>query len=217
MGVMVGVLVSLLFALSSPVAAQPSADERARVHFEAGRGYYDQGRFEDAAREFEEAYRLSPRPQLLYNISQASREAGNLPRAIESLRQYLAETPDAANRAALERRLRTMEEQQRGTQATAPMPEGPDPTGDEDSGGFPVGPVVIAVGGVAVIAGLITGWLALDAESSLEEMCPDGACPPSVDVDAEASRGQTLATVSDVLVFGGLAVAAGGLLVTVAF
>jgi tetratricopeptide (TPR) repeat protein len=63
-------------------------DAEAREHFQLGRSFYEQGSFQQAAEEFEIAYRLSARPQLLYNVYVARRDAGNQPMAIDALRGY---------------------------------------------------------------------------------------------------------------------------------
>src|SRR4051794_4468626 len=73
---------------SSIALAQPSnADEQARTHFRLGNVHYEAGEFVEAAAEFQAAYELSHRPQLLYNIFVAHRDAGNLPQAISALRE----------------------------------------------------------------------------------------------------------------------------------
>ena len=59
-----------------PATGQPpSDDEAARRHFRLGQAYYQNGQFPEAAAEFEQAYQLSGRPQLLYNIYLAHRDA----------------------------------------------------------------------------------------------------------------------------------------------
>ncbi|MFW5920275.1 MAG: tetratricopeptide repeat protein [Polyangiales bacterium] len=96
-------------------AAEDGADEGAgageqdaRTHFRLGRVNYEAGRFAEAAREFEQAYELSGRGELLYNIFLARRDAGHIGEAIEALDQYLELVEDIDNRSALEARLRTM-------------------------------------------------------------------------------------------------------------
>jgi hypothetical protein len=64
------------------------SDQQARVHFRAGRGLYDAGRFEQAAQEFEQAYQLSQRPELLFNAYVAFRDANDLGGAVRSLGAY---------------------------------------------------------------------------------------------------------------------------------
>src|ERR1700712_5200677 len=98
-------------AAAEPAAAptdkeqMKSLDEEARERFELGRTFYDAGRFQQAAEEFGEAYKLSGRPQLLYNLYVANRDAANWQLAIEALRGYLDKVPDAPDRINLRARL----------------------------------------------------------------------------------------------------------------
>src|SRR5262245_52034956 len=93
-------------------SAMQAADEEARKHFQIGKLLLDSGRFQEATTEFESAYRLSGRPQLLYNLYIAHRDAGNTDKAVEALRGYLEKVPDAPDRINLEARLASLEEQQ---------------------------------------------------------------------------------------------------------
>lgn len=80
-------------------------DLKARSHFRLGREYYDQGRFAEAAKEFEIAHGLSGRGSLLYNVYLAYRDAQDTPNAARALRGYLAAVPNAENRENLVARL----------------------------------------------------------------------------------------------------------------
>lgn len=237
---------------ASPALAQQANDEEARVHFRLGQAYYDSGRFEDAAREFQQAYDLSQRPQLLYNVFLAWRDAAQLGPAIQALEAYLREVPDVRERDALSARLESMRrlhQQQEaaraatqartgGTQAQTPTqtqtepevtpqpepevtpqpdpevteepePEPPTAAPSEGGSGSIVPYAVIGAGGALVLAGVLTGVLALSAESDLESMCPMDACPGNEWVDTRDS-GQTLATVTDILLITGVLTAGAG-------
>ncbi|MBI2898204.1 MAG: tetratricopeptide repeat protein [Deltaproteobacteria bacterium] len=95
--------------LAAPSAAEAQMDERAaRAHFEAASSYYDQGRYEEALHEFEEALRAAPDAQkglMVFNIGQAQERLGRLAEAIESFQRYLELEPAAPDRAAIEARL----------------------------------------------------------------------------------------------------------------
>ncbi len=101
----------------APAPTQPPTEqESARSHFRVGQLMYGEGRFDEAAAEFDRAYELSGRPELLYNAFLAHRDAGQVAEAVDRLRQYLAQSPDPTDRETLERRLAAMEatlEQQR--------------------------------------------------------------------------------------------------------
>src|SRR5262245_31875642 len=66
-----------------------SAEGRARESFNRGRIHYENGEFEAAALAFEEAYGLSGRHALLYNLYLAYRDANNQEKAAEALKNYL--------------------------------------------------------------------------------------------------------------------------------
>ncbi|HEY2743249.1 MAG TPA: tetratricopeptide repeat protein, partial [Polyangia bacterium] len=74
----------------------------ARQHFEDGSRLYDLGKFREAAREYEEAYKYKPDPALLFNIGQAYRGAGNTSEALTAYKSYLRKVPEAPNRAEVE-------------------------------------------------------------------------------------------------------------------
>jgi tetratricopeptide (TPR) repeat protein len=82
-----------LCAPRSAVAADPSARtyaERAKVH-------YALGEFIDAAKEYQEAYRLQQDPAFLYNAAQSLRLAGENERALVLYRNYIQFYPDEPN------------------------------------------------------------------------------------------------------------------------
>ncbi len=89
---------------------QDMGDIQARGHFRLGRQYYEQGRFADAAQEFEIAFGLSGRAQLLYNVYLAYRDAQDLPNAARALRGYLSSVPYAPDHEHLSARLAQLEQ-----------------------------------------------------------------------------------------------------------
>ena len=255
--------VSIGFAvlpIAAPVRAQTemqgdaSTDEEARRHFRLGQAHYENGSFSEAAVEFEEAYRLSNRPQLLYNIFVSYRDAGDMARAADALRRYLELVPDAENAAQLRARLTSMERmlatsggsttgtttgsESGGSETTSTgssessqtsgSSESSETAGSSESAGTtessestpPVETphernpgvvpwIVMGVGGALVVAGAITGGLALSTQSSLSERCgADGGCPAGFEADRD--MGRTLALATDVMLPVGLVAAATG-------
>jgi tetratricopeptide (TPR) repeat protein len=110
--------------------AEGEDESRARIHFEAARSHYDNARFEQAASEFELAYKYSPRPEMLFNAYLAYRDAGKVEEAVRTLRAYLEAEPDVPNRPVLEVQLGKLEqqlqEQRRQAERAAAEPE-PEP------------------------------------------------------------------------------------------
>jgi tetratricopeptide (TPR) repeat protein len=232
-------LAALAFGTAVPVpslcAAQveeESTDDQARRHFRLGSAHYENGSFLEAAHEFEEAYRLSNRAQLLYNIYVAYRDAGDLPHSRDALRSYLEQVPDAENAAMLRARLESLDRMLAAappptTESTPPSTEPESEpqatsvdteTSDGEasaatSSGHSLSPFPFAIAGLGaalMVSGAITGPMALSSEQTLNSMCPNRACPPGYDFASEADRGRTLALATDILLIsGGVVLAAG--------
>lgn len=108
-------------------AGDDAGVEQAKTYFEAGRQAYEANRYAIAASAFEEAYRLSPRPQILFSMAQAyrqqyfmDRDPAKLRRSIELFRKYMQDVPQGGRRdhaqqhlVELEPMLKRAEEEQR--------------------------------------------------------------------------------------------------------
>ncbi len=100
----------LVIALASPVRAQnESMEERARRLSDEGLADFNQGRYREAVRAFEESFELRPLPLLLFNVAQAHRLAGDCALARDAYRRYVDENPRAGNRKLAEAFLLDME------------------------------------------------------------------------------------------------------------
>jgi tetratricopeptide (TPR) repeat protein len=86
-------LTSLLVAQTA--LGQPDV---AREHYQRGQTAYDLGRYDEAINEWEAAYGLSNKPQLLFNLGQAARLKGDCGHAAIYYRTYLRLLPEANNR-----------------------------------------------------------------------------------------------------------------------
>jgi tetratricopeptide (TPR) repeat protein len=107
---------------ASAAAAQAPQDE-AREQYERGVRAYSIERFDEAVAAFTRAYELDPAPILLFNIAQARWKKGENERALFYYRRYLEADPGAANRPAVEARIRELEQ----ARASAPPPAPPPP------------------------------------------------------------------------------------------
>ena len=208
---------------SAEAAAAPSdetqmrsLDEKARERFELGRTFYEAGRFQQAAEEFGEAYKLSMRPQLLYNVYVANRDAANWDLAIEALRGYLAKVPDPPDAINLRARLRSLEAQaalQREQQARAEeeRKRNARPTTRIEKQRSIVPWVLLGTGGALLAGSIATGVLAKSKASELDKTCAEGGiiCPTWRKDDVHGTR--TLAITTDVLWSVGAATAITGL------
>jgi tetratricopeptide (TPR) repeat protein len=99
-----GQSIALSLLLVAFAAGRAGADDGklARQHFEDGSRLYDLGKFSDAARQYEEAYKYKPDPALLFNIGQAYRAAGDVNAALTAYKSYLRRVPNASNRQEVE-------------------------------------------------------------------------------------------------------------------
>lgn len=82
---------------ASAAAQSKQEIEQAKKRFREGKKLYQSEEYDQAAEAFKEAYELSGRSELLYNVGQSYRLGGNLREAEKYLQQYLAEAPDARN------------------------------------------------------------------------------------------------------------------------
>jgi hypothetical protein len=155
---------------------------------------------------------LSGKPALHYNMYIAYRDAGLTQQAVEALRRYLAEAPEVPNRRQLEVRLAAMEQTLEGQQAPeesaapeesgAPV-EAPTPVTTADAEAVtrpsPLPWVLGGLGAGLIVAGTVTGLMALSRTGAIEDACPDGLCPADYPLDRERSRARRTALATDVL------------------
>jgi hypothetical protein len=210
--------------LAPDLAMAQSDDERARMHFQAGRSYFEQGRYEDSLREWQESYRLSDRHILLVNIANAQERLFQFNEAIESLNRYLqVGGPDATeNRATIEARIdglrrsadRFAANQGSGdtTQTTEPTEttptettptetsttdqptEQPAETSPEERPRRLWTWVGVGATGAFGVVAIATGAVALSRSSELEDGCTGNTCPSSLQDTRDSGYGLAIAT-----------------------
>jgi hypothetical protein len=101
-----------LLLLLGPATALADGD-RAQQLFGEGKAAYQRHDFPTAYERFKEAYVLSQRPEMLFNMASALREMGQPHRGAEVLRSYLQLEPNLPDRAELERVIANLEVSQR--------------------------------------------------------------------------------------------------------
>jgi tetratricopeptide (TPR) repeat protein len=110
-GVTALVCSALVPAPRSHAQARPQApaseaqDGEARLLFEAASRAFADARYDTALARFREAYTLSARPALLYNIGQCADRLRRDDEALEAFERYLAAMPDAPNAAEVRTRI----------------------------------------------------------------------------------------------------------------
>jgi len=220
----------LLLALLLSLPAQAQGDEwdgadpeaRAKELYQNGALLYEEGRYEDAIVAWEEAYRLSERPALLFNIANAQERVGRWREALDTLNRYRAYA-NASQREQLDRRIANLERRLRD-QGDAPDPVGVGNSGANTSGGntasggggAPVLPLVLMGGGALLTgAGGVFAFRAVGARGAAASGCTQASggtwCLDLVGDELQRDRSSSL--VADLgFVLGGAALATGAVL-----
>jgi hypothetical protein len=200
--------------LTTRMAHADSADELARKHFESGAAYLEQADYESALREFNAAYELSKRAEILLNVATVHERMSHLKEAVAALEQYVAEDPQGEHVETTKIRIenlkkRIAEEPPESPAAAAPAPTpAPAPAVAPAAPPQPTAPpateakprpsrtpayVLFATGGALGIASIVTGILAQDKHSDAEKTCSPNC------TDDQLASGRALAVTSTVL------------------
>jgi tetratricopeptide (TPR) repeat protein len=86
-------LLVVLLLLANAARAE-DATAQAKRHFRTGARYFQQGKYDRAIDEYQEAQRLLPLPDFDFNLGQAYRLKGDKHAAIEAYERYLNAAPD---------------------------------------------------------------------------------------------------------------------------
>jgi len=207
----------------------------ARERYELASNLYHQGRFDEAATEFQRAYELSGRAELLHNVYLCHRDAGRVREAAVALRGYLEGAETIHARELMESRLRALElqleqmppetEAEAAPEAQPPQPETPpadeappppDLSGESNPGPHPEAPSqalpwALTIGGAVIaLAGVGLAVAAGSLHGELSDACdPSGACPSNRAADID--RLEALSLGADVTLLVGIATASVGL------
>lgn len=186
----------------------PNNDAQALQIYNQGVAAYNEARFADAAALFEQAYTLSPRPLLLFNLANAQERAELYAEAAANLRRYQTDAP-IEEHAGLAERIANLERLAGGG--------GGGGGGGSSSDLLVPGIIVGGVGVAMVAAGVVFGVLALDAGAGITDG-EDPACRRLADERLLCRGGanglgdyETFALVADIGLIGGGVVAAAGL------
>ncbi len=102
----VTLVLALVLSAAAKAQTAPAPSEQARAEVARAVEAYNQGDFAQALVHYDEAYRLDPRPGMLFNLAQCHRKLGDHPRAALYYQRYLAQFPDSkAPHAELVKRL----------------------------------------------------------------------------------------------------------------
>ncbi|MCB9631243.1 MAG: hypothetical protein H6721_03730 [Sandaracinus sp.] len=213
-------LLAALFSFTATASAQTNeapedrraTDQLAAQYFQVGVAAFSEGAFERALQSFRDAYELSGRDVLLYNMGLAADRLQRIEEAKGYYERYLAGVVNPDNGAAVRSRIRIIDEalaQQRQATPTQAEPENPEPVEaappTEESNDGPAeatpeptpnperslaGPVTFfALAGAGLVSFGVAGGLALGKKSDLEDSC----APACSAADTEGGRRAALA------------------------
>lgn len=200
--------------LSSTAAAQQDQsqlDEAARLTFESAREAFVAGDYETALARFRQAYQLSQRPGLLYNIAQTLDRLRRDEETLTALRDYLNAAPDAPNRSEVEARIRVLERALAERRQADPPPTGGGPVTatPPDRGLAVLHPAIfIAAGGLALASGAVLIWSGVET-LALNDAYLESSDPATIDQMYQSAASQQLLTNVFIGVTAGLAAIAG--------
>jgi len=205
--VLVGML-ALLPAQTRAQDAQDATSQQARDLYRQGDRAYREGRYEEAVEAFQQAYELSGRPQLLYNMANAYERLNRLTDAVAALEQYAPEAPEG-DRTVIQSRITQLEariatERDAAEHASAEhdahQDASPPSSGTSSQRGHDLtGPAVLmSIGGAAIVASIVMGVLALSDSNAARSACMvvggRTICPESAHGNSDAARNLALAT-----------------------
>jgi tetratricopeptide (TPR) repeat protein len=109
-------------------AAEPSSPSDARTEYERALSLYQRGQYAEAILPLRRAYELYPSPELLYDLAQAERLAGDCEGALASYRDFLATEPSEPLRSRASSKLDEMERcsEESRSNATPPSSSAPE-------------------------------------------------------------------------------------------
>lgn len=212
---------SLAYAQAKPAVAPADDVEAAKAHFAAGSAYYDQANYADAVKEFNEAYRLSHRSDLLYNIAVCYERLQQYDNAIKALQQYLIDKPDAKDKVSIQTRIGNLEKQRdampprpvepppqpvtpQQQPQVAPQQPAAQPLGERKHNWWVPGTIVGGAGVVLLATALGTGLTSQAYYNDLKMKCLNNICTDPK-LATERDTGQVLALTTDILLGVGAA------------
>lgn len=132
-----GLLAIGILLAAAPVRAQSGErDDEARALFEAGRSAYAAGRYDAALRRFQEAFEISGRTALLYNVGACADRLRRDEEALAAYRGYLEATGESGERRRVaEERIALLEGEVRERRARAALEASAGPAEPEAGAG----------------------------------------------------------------------------------
>lgn len=225
--VLVLVAASALVPVHTAVAQDASREDippEARQRFDLATTMYSEGRFVEAAEEFERVYALTSHADVLHNIYVAYRDAGDKRKAADALRRYLETAGEISDRPVMEARLAALEREiaEEDARAEAPPPvaepapveapvsSSPAAAAPTSDGPSLLAPALVLGGGLALVGvGIVVGLGAASDYDELENDCGSALICSSDRQDDVDALGTTV-LIADILWISGAVVAVMG-------
>src|SRR5580692_800392 len=110
---------AVMLALAPVAHAQPADPlKKAQASFDQAQTDYLQGKYDEAAQEFQDAYGARPFPQFLYNVGASFHMKGKKAsdvdaygKAVDFYKKYLSEEPGATDKAKVEKTIAVLEDE----------------------------------------------------------------------------------------------------------
>ena len=124
---------AIVCAFGGAVAAQPAdALKKAQAAFDTAQIDYLQGKYDEAAQGFQDAFAARPFPQFLYNVGAAYHmkgkklnDAAAYQKAVDFYKQYITQDPQAADKAKVEKSIGVLEAEIKRIGSAPPDPAKP--------------------------------------------------------------------------------------------
>ncbi len=89
-------------------AVEPPSDQaKAHEHYAAGKRLYDEGKFDEALKEFKAAFEIKAHPTVLKSIAECQFQAGDLSAALDTFQQYV-DNPESSDKDAIRARIQEL-------------------------------------------------------------------------------------------------------------
>lgn len=202
---------ALLASLAWGGPADAGASRLAQQHVEQGERFYRLSDYPAALRQYEAAYRLDPRPALLFNVARCHEVMANLALAIRYYRRYLRGTPDARDRAIVEQRILNLRKRL-AERSREPEPDRPRARPTRGARWLaPTGWSLAGVGAALLVTGVVFGVM---AQRKADDYNTAVAAKATYTLLSELQRsGERFERVQiGTLIAGGLIAATGGVL-----
>jgi tetratricopeptide (TPR) repeat protein len=193
-----------LASRSAEAAGLTEDQQRAHALVEQSAERFQQGRFQEAVDLLTEAHRLDPQPILLYNRARAFESMGDLDglsHAADDYGQYLADSPAAKDRPAVEKRIEIIRAEIERLQRPPPQVPAAIPLPVRHPSAVPW--ILAGVGGLGLVTGATVGVLALTKhQAALND--------PMTDTSQDNTTARSFATAANITLVAGGALAVVG-------